>query len=287
MSAQKRSSDVVDCNNSRRGVWLVKVPKYLSEIWENNPGGDVGKVVSTGGNINFVSSIASTSESIFNGNTGLTSQASSSKLAPPPSEILPIGRKKTGATEMPKVHEFRMTDVQSQTLAILSEDKSHLHEDATVRSGNLSIEGRVVKRAECRPNKDDPNYMGMKVNQIQRVSQPKHHVKQIDKAVVKFKPTAIHAETLSKVKAKKEGIKTVRLDRDVLREAIFHAFEKHQYYRLMDLQKLTNQPANYVKEILMEIANYNTMPPHKSMWELKPEYRSYKTEVKTEFKSEY
>lgn len=25
----------------------------------------------------------------------------------------------------------------------------------------------------------------------------------------------------------------------------------------------------------MEIAQYNTVPPHKSMWELKPEYRNY------------
>ncbi len=31
----------------------------------------------------------------------------------------------------------------------------------------------------------------------------------------------------------------------------------------------------FVKEILVEIANYNTAPPHKSMWELKSEYRHY------------
>jgi len=47
--------------------------------------------------------------------------------------------------------------------------------------------------------------MGMKINQIEKVSQPKHHVKQIDKAVVKFKPTAIHTEAIGKEKAKKVG----------------------------------------------------------------------------------
>ncbi|MFH4984598.1 hypothetical protein AB6A40_011307 [Gnathostoma spinigerum] len=80
---------------------------------------------------------------------------------------------------------------------------------------------------------------------------------------------------IARERQKKEGAKTVRADKDVVRQAIFNAFEKHQYYRLIDLQKLTNQPPGFVKEILTEIAVYNTMPPHKSMWELKPEYRSY------------
>lgn len=73
--------------------------------------------------------------------------------------------------------------------------------------------------------------MGMKIHQIEKVSQPKHHIKQIDKAVVKFKPTAMHAEQLAKEKAKKEGIKSVRVDKDVLRDMLFRAFERHQYYR--------------------------------------------------------
>lgn len=51
------------------------------------------------------------------------------------------------------------------------------------------------------------------------------------------------------------------------------------YFRLVDLQKITNQPANFIKEILLDIATYNTSFPHKSMWELKPEYRNYKAEV--------
>lgn len=32
-------------------------------------------------------------------------------------------------------------------------------------------------------------------------------------------------------------------------KALFQAFEKHQYYRLVDLQKLTGQPPGYVKEV--------------------------------------
>lgn len=34
----------------------------------------------------------------------------------------------------------------------------------------------------------------------------------------------------------------------------------------------------YLKEILKEVCNHNMKNPHKNMWELKPEYRHYKTE---------
>lgn len=48
---------------------------------------------------------------------------------------------------------------------------------------------------------------------------------------MKFKPVAAHAEDMMRIKQKKEGAKTVRADRNVLMQALFHAFEKHQYYR--------------------------------------------------------
>lgn len=57
---------------------------------------------------------------------------------------------------------------------------------------------------------------------------------------------------------------------------LFAAFEKHQYYNIKDLVKITQQPIVYLKEILTEVCNYNLKNPHKNMWELKPEYRHYK-----------
>lgn len=38
----------------------------------------------------------------------------------------------------------------------------------------------------------------------------------------------------------------------------------------------------YLKEILNEVCNYNLKNPHRNMWELKPEYRHYKEEEKSE-----
>lgn len=76
-------------------------------------------------------------------------------------------------------------------------------------------------------------------------------------------------------KKKAEG-KKARDDKDAVLEMLFSAFEKHQYYNIKDLVKITKQPITYLKEILKEVCNYNLKNPHKNMWELKPEYRHYK-----------
>ncbi len=88
--------------------------------------------------------------------------------------------------------------------------------------------------------------------------QPKRHIQQIDKAEVKFKPVAIHSESVSdqvysvrlyifciqvaREKLKRDGNKAVRADRDQVVDMLFQAFEKHQFYKLVDLQRITQQP---------------------------------------------
>ncbi|KJH48530.1 tRNA-guanine transglycosylase [Dictyocaulus viviparus] len=242
MSRKREHS--VDCEMGKRGVWLVKVPRYLSDLWEVNAGTDVGRLVI---------------QQSPNGKGDV-------KLKSRPGLVVPQSVSSTlkGPAQIPDEHSFILGDVLNQTMAVLAEDKSGLNEDVDVRSGRLSIEGRVVKRAECRPPASN-SYLKMKIAQISKSGQPKKQVLQMEKAAVKFKPVAAHAEDMMRIKQKKEGVKTVRAERNVLLQALFHAFEKHQYYRLQDLQQLTQQPAGYVKELLTEIAVYNTAPPHKSM----------------------
>ena len=55
-----------------------------------------------------------------------------------------------------------------------------------------------------------------------------------------------------------------------------------QYYSLKDLQDITKQPVQFLKEVLKEIAVYNSKQSSKNMWELKPEYRYYDGEKKAE-----
>uniref|UniRef100_A0A915DH58 General transcription factor IIF subunit 2 n=2 Tax=Ditylenchus dipsaci TaxID=166011 RepID=A0A915DH58_9BILA len=261
MNSKKRatpeSDSLVNCEKANRGIWLVKVPRYLSEVWEKMLEAKLG---------NWSQALAKAAQNNISRPSSLTAGNEIKK---------PMVKGAAKTAEIPDEHRFLIGDLNNQTMAVLCEDKSGLEEEANFRTGKLSVEGRVSgEKAECQPP-NSLSYMKMKIRQIETVSQPKQYVQTMDRAVVKFKPTNLHKENFAKDKAKKDGAKTVRGDLDTVRQAVFHAFEKHQYYKLVDLQNLTKQPTGFLKEILMDIANYNTAPPHKSMWELKPEYRNY------------
>ncbi|KAK9401629.1 general transcription factor IIF subunit 2 [Crotalus adamanteus] len=149
-------------------------------------------------------------------------------------------------------------------------------------SEKLSLEGIVVQRAECRPAANE-NYMKLKRLQIEESSKPVSWTMQLDKAVTtNYKPVANHQYNIEYDKKKKEDGKRARAEKQQVLDMLFSAFEKHQYYNIKDLVDITKQPVIYLKEILREIGIYNFKGPHKSTWELKPEYRHYQNEDKSD-----
>lgn len=103
------------------------------------------------------------------------------------------------------------------------------------------MEGNVVQKGECRPIAD-ASYMKLKRESILRASQPTRQVQQLDKAVVNYKPVSMHKADADFEQKRKESGKKARDDRDKVAEILFAAFEKHQYYHLKHLVKMTNQP---------------------------------------------
>ncbi|KAJ7401769.1 General transcription factor IIF subunit 2 [Pitangus sulphuratus] len=156
--------------------------------------------------------------------------------------------------------------------------------DDTDESGlnKLALEGIVVQRAECRPAASE-NYMKLKRLQIEESSKPLRLSQQLDKAVTtNYKPVANHQYNIEYEKKKKEDGKRARADKQQVLDMLFSAFEKHQYYNIKDLVDITKQPVIYLKEILREIGIYNVKGTHKNTWELKPEYRHYQGEEKSD-----
>lgn len=148
------------------------------------------------------------------------------------------------------------------------------------------MEGRIVQKLECRPIADTC-YMKLKLESIRKASEPQRRVQPIDKIVQNYKPVKDHAHNVSpcasysiifttfsifqieyRERKKAEG-KKARDDKNAVMDMLFHAFEKHQYYNIKDLVKITNQPISYLKEILKDVCDYNMKNPHKNMWELK------------------
>uniref|UniRef100_A0A667GLV4 General transcription factor IIF subunit 2 n=1 Tax=Lynx canadensis TaxID=61383 RepID=A0A667GLV4_LYNCA len=104
---------------------------------------------------------------------------------------------------------------------------------------------------------------------------------QLDKVVTtNYKPVANHQYNIEYERKKKDG-KRAQADKHVL-DMLFSAFEKHQYYSRKDLVDITKQLVGYLKEILKEIGVQNVKGIHKNTWELKPEYRQYQREEKSD-----
>uniref|UniRef100_A0AAV2LT89 General transcription factor IIF subunit 2 n=1 Tax=Knipowitschia caucasica TaxID=637954 RepID=A0AAV2LT89_KNICA len=229
------------------GVWLVKVPKYLSQQWAKAPGrGEVGKIrICKKGNLGKP-------EVTFTLNEELTIIEGINTVA------------------APREHPFTMQSVGGQTLAVFTEMASGQSEERSDGSSlgssagpdKIALEGMVVQRAECRPAVSE-SYMKLKRLQIEESSKPARLSQQLDKAVTSnYKPVANHANNLEYERPKERG-----------RE------ESKGRQTAVDI---TKQPVIYLKEILRDIGIYNVKGTHKNTWELKPEYRHYQGEEKTE-----
>uniref|UniRef100_A0A672KWS5 General transcription factor IIF subunit 2 n=1 Tax=Sinocyclocheilus grahami TaxID=75366 RepID=A0A672KWS5_SINGR len=237
------------------GVWLVKVPKYLSQQWAKATGrGEVGKL--------RICKNQGKAEVSFTLNEELTT-------------VDTIGEK-SSMVRAPREHPFTLQTVGGQTLTVFTENSSGENQDVTTCNAVNCC------RAECRPAVSE-NYMKLKKLQIEELSKPMRFSQQLDKAVTtNYKPVANHAYNLYYEKKKKEEGKRARADKQQVLDMLFSAFEKHQYYNIKDLVDITKQPVIYLKEILRDIGIYNVKGTHKNTWELKPEYRHYQNEEKSD-----
>ncbi|XP_046393366.1 general transcription factor IIF subunit 2 [Ischnura elegans] len=242
----------LDLSNSSRGVWLVKVPKYIANKWEKAPGNiDVGKL----------------------------------KITKPPGQKAQVSltlsesvlcMKEPNEETIPKEHRLDVSTVTRLSLGVFSHVTPSANSDSVVpETEKLAMEGRIVQKLECRPYADNC-YMKLKLESIRKASVPTRQVQQLDRIVQNYKPVSDHKHNIEYEERKKAEGKKARDDKDAVLEMLFAAFEKHQYYNIKDLVKITRQPIVYLKEILKEVCNYNLKNPHKNMWELKPEYRHYK-----------
>ncbi|OWA49994.1 putative General transcription factor IIF subunit 2 [Hypsibius exemplaris] len=234
-------SQKLECSNSSRPVWLVKVPKYLAQAFEKATQEDVG-------------------------------QLSITKAAGKVEIKMKVKRSILPDDTIPTSYDVPLTIFASQKMAVMAK---------TGDSGALVMDGFVNRRADIRPaGAGGTEYMKMKQAQIKKAGEPVRTVIQLVDRVNNYKPidnaSLKRGPSGSGSSAPPKPEKRLRGDKERVTEAVFAAFEKHQYYTLHDLVEQLNQPASFLKQdILKEFCDYNSKGPHKNTYELKPEYRHY------------
>lgn len=249
----------VDCSGVSRAVWLVKVPKYLSNIWMENT--DASGIV---------------------GSLQITNNPQRNEVVFNLSDALANKEDKDQDVKVPRDYKMVLSKVE-QSIGVFSEGSSAsvTEEEEKGDKSQLTIEGVVVQRADCRPVQPNADYLLLKKRTILKSSMSGRKAKQVER-VIKYRPVSDHEMNIKHEKKKKEEGKRAREGEDVVKALLFNAFERHQYYNLKDLISITKQPVAYLKCILKEIGRYNTKNPHKNMWELKPEYRHYSNKNSSE-----
>ncbi|XP_053685164.1 general transcription factor IIF subunit 2-like [Sabethes cyaneus] len=236
----------LDMSNAGRSIWLVKVPKYMAKKWEKAPGNiELGKLKIARQVGHKTQMSLSLSDALIN--------------------MDPLEK-------IPRHHRLEPSVVAKQTLGVFSHSVPTV---ATEPEAEQQVVGRIFQKLECRPY-DDDCYMKMKLESIRRAAQPVRQTKSLEKIVNNFKPISDHKHNIEDKQRKKTEGKKCCSDKNAVQDVLFNAFEKHQYYNIKDLVRITRQPITYLKEILREVCDYNMKNPHKNMWELKKEYRHYK-----------
>lgn len=229
---------IIDVNERR--VWLLKVPNFLYESWNeiSAPNTDLGKVI--------VESNDSTGD------------------APLISMIL---NEADPSRSLPK--KYRLNFMKNpQTRFVFAENE---------QGKAVSIAGTIQYEFHVSPEFDD-DYRRIMKERNMALSKDRKSVCFIDesKASTKFNVIAPVRE-FDLLQRKKRRLspdsRRERLPKPEMMDLLFRAFERESHLSLRSLADYSNQPMIYLREVLGEIADFNKRGPFKGLFQLKPQFR--------------
>ncbi|EQC39285.1 hypothetical protein SDRG_03488 [Saprolegnia diclina VS20] len=152
-------------------------------------------------------------------------------------------------------------------------------------SGRMAIEGKVTESCSMMPKPGERYKKQLGVRYVKSMqkgtvvpleSTPKQVKGGITIKIPKHKESEDEEEEEGKIKGPSEPFKKIKMDREALKNQIFHYFEQREYWPLKELNAHCRQPEAYLKEILKEICVYHKKGPNKSCYELQPHFKEQK-----------
>ncbi|XP_066362326.1 uncharacterized protein [Miscanthus floridulus] len=149
--------------------------------------------------------------------------------------------------------------------------------------GKLSCEGKVEHKFDMEPHSDNlANYGKLCRERTQKYMVKSRQVQVLDNdhgmsmrpmpGRVGLIPSG-SKEKKKQAPAKPSDVKRTRRDRTEMENIIFKLFERQPNWALKALVQETDQPEQFLKEILNDLCVYNKRGPNQGTHELKPEYK--------------
>lgn len=155
--------------------------------------------------------------------------------------------------------------------------------------GKLTMEGKVEHKFDMKPNNENIEEYGrlcrertnksmIKNRQVQVIDNDRgEHMRPMPGMVGLVPSGSKDKKKTTPMKA--SDMKRTRRDRGELEDIMFKLFERQSNWALKQLVQETDQPAQFLKEILNELCVYNKRGTNQGTYELKPEYKKSNEEA--------
>ncbi|XP_047266357.1 general transcription factor IIF subunit 2-like isoform X2 [Capsicum annuum] len=148
--------------------------------------------------------------------------------------------------------------------------------------GRLSVEGKIYHKFDMKPHHESiENYGKLCRERTNKYMTKNRQIQVIDNDNAKhmrpmpgyFTTKASGSADKKKVSSKGLEMKRTRRDRDEMEEILFKLFERQSNWTLKQLIHETDQPEQFMKDMLKLLCIYNNKGVHQGTYELKPEYK--------------
>ncbi|KAF9587049.1 hypothetical protein IFM89_039735 [Coptis chinensis] len=149
--------------------------------------------------------------------------------------------------------------------------------------GKIAVEGKVEHKFDMKPHNENIEAYGklcrertdkskIKNRQIQMIDNDRGEHMRIRPGTVGL-ISSISKDKKKTAPVKASDMKRTRRDRRELEDIMFKLFERQPNWSLKKLVHETDQPEQFLKEILQELCVYNKRGTNQGTYELKPEYK--------------
>lgn len=251
---EEEHSSNLDTGKAERSVWLMKCPLVVAKSWQSQ-----------------AAASASSSES-------------SKHLAKVILSVDPLH------SDDPASVEFTMQMAGPETATVPKSYSLNMFKDfvpmcvfSETNQGKVGIEGKVEHKFDMKPHNENIEEYRKLCRERTNKSMIKNRQIQVidnDRGVLMRPMPGMIGLIASNSKDKKKTLpvkgsdmKRTRRDRGELEDIMFKLFERQPNWALKQLVQETDQPAQFLKEILNELCVYNKRGTNQGTYELKPEYK--------------
>lgn len=250
MEDDSGSSSNLDTGKAERSVWLMKCPLVVAKSWQSHNPSDPHPLAKVVLSLDPLHSDDSSSLQFTMETAG------------------------TDTGHKPKTYSLNMFK-DFVPMCVFSEANQVL--------GKVAVEGKVEHKFDMKPHGENLDEYGKLCRERTNKSMIKNRQIQVidNDRGVHMRPmpgmlglvSSSSKEKKKTAPVKQSDVKRTRRDRGELEDIMFKLFERQPNWALKQLVQETDQPAQFLKEILNELCVYNKRGTNQGTYELKPEYK--------------